>query len=215
MILFDEKFIHCLWSDELRGKKCFAADNIYDLMHDVCYNVDSVSVSDYDEQFGFEINHTDYHLLFVYYDPNYDIKWAFHNGDTIYHKNKNIISDGWHPFNKSSVDEYFEFDFKNYDYQLRYEKKQEDRAFNNTNELIAYWESHYCNAGRPENTMPLIWVKAKEDDSRIFITGFNEYYVQIHTMETRWVHMKELFEKYTFLDGRPCGFANSWKEDEE
>ena len=154
MILFDEKYIHCLWSDELQGKECFVSDSIYDLRHNVNYNENSVFVDGYDEHFGFEVKGTNCHLLFAYYDPNYDIKWAFHNGEIIYYKDK---ADNEHSFSKFTVDKDFEFDFEHYDCYLK-KSEPEDCAFNSTNELITYWESHYCNAGRPENTMPLIWV---------------------------------------------------------
>ena len=209
MILFNEKFIHCLWSDELNGKKCFVADNIYDLRHNVNYNVDSVTVCGYDEEFGFGVNGTNCHLLFAYYDPNYDVKWAFHNGEIIYYKDK---AGNEYSFSKFTVDEDFEFDFKHYEYYLK-EPEPEDCAFNNTNELIAYWESHYRNVSTPENTMPLIWIKSKEfDNTTYLITAYFEKSVHI---EEIWIDVKELFEKYTFLDGRPCGFANGWKENED
>lgn len=78
------------------------------------------------------------------------------------------------------------------------------RPFKDTAELISHYEKHF-NVDYPSFYEPLIWVKAKDDDSRIFITGFNEYYVQIHTIETRWISMKELFENYVFLDNNPCG----------
>ena len=211
MILFDEKFIHCMWSDELKGKECFVADNIYDLRHHVNYNENSVSVSGYDEQFGFEINDTKYashYLPFAYYDPNYDIKWAFHNGEIIYYKDK---ADNEHSFSKFTVDKDFEFDFEHYECYLK-KPEPEDYAFNSTDELIAYWESHYCNADRPENTMPLIWVKSKEfDNTTYLITAYDKENVHI---EEIWIDMKELFEKYTFLDSRPCGWCNGWKENE-
>ena len=61
--------------------------------------------------------------------------------------------------------------------------------------------------------MPLIWVKSKEyDNTTYLITAYDKENVHI---EEIWIDLKELFEKYTFLDGRPCGWCNGWEENED
>lgn len=79
------------------------------------------------------------------------------------------------------------------------------RPFRDTDELIKVW----CNKCPAHNhrerglTMPLIWVRHKEVGSKSLITDFVDDVAVI--VGTEGNGLQELFYKYTFLDGSPCG----------
>ena len=79
--------------------------------------------------------------------------------------------------------------------------KAEERPFENIAELIAHYD-RTANNSRPANTMPLIWVRDKECKSENLIIAYNENCVFIQDV---WFTLSELFDKYEFLDGTPCG----------
>ena len=81
------------------------------------------------------------------------------------------------------------------------EEKKEPayRPFKDCDELIKKSGQSY----RPENTMPLIWVREKESRACNLITGYDdENYV---FLQDRWIDMEVLFNNFEFLDGEPCG----------
>ena len=97
--IFDKQFVYFMWDDSLKGKECFVADEI-DLLEqrvennaiDSFYTVKSHSTSfhypfcvDLSKQNDEYDNTADYR--FVYYDPLYDVKWAWKNGEKIQYKN--------------------------------------------------------------------------------------------------------------------------------
>ena len=63
----------------------------------------------------------------------------------------------------------FNFDGEPKNYRIKPEPKR--RPFKSCDELIRFWESHYCNGNRPKGTMPLIWVKLKENDYIYMVVG--------------------------------------------
>ena len=79
------------------------------------------------------------------------------------------------------------------------------RPFNSCEELINHFDkiNHNVKGGRPENTMPLIWVKDKNENKRILITGF--------TMDSGvfmgliFLTFENLYNNYVFLDGSIIG----------
>lgn len=84
MELFDKKFVHFMWDDELEGKKCFVGNSVDFLMSAVEHNdkarMPYVTKSSYTPPFamvGFE-DTEDGAFTFAYYDPNYDVKWAYY-----------------------------------------------------------------------------------------------------------------------------------------
>lgn len=88
MELFDKKFVHFMWDDELEGKKCFVSDYVDDLKGfvehdrgDMCFEVVGKGTANY----PFEVLHNDTHnsYQFAYYDPNYEVKKAFNEGKKI------------------------------------------------------------------------------------------------------------------------------------
>ena len=86
--LFDKKFVHFMWDDELEGKEGVVADDICELTNcvndgDLHYTKVRKSLS---PAFPFKnINNNDW--LFFYYDPNYEYKRAYAEGKQIQFKN--------------------------------------------------------------------------------------------------------------------------------
>ena len=90
MIKFEEKYVHCFWKDELKGKKGFVADTIQNLrmyVEDkaIPYIV-SLKASD-DENYQFTTFDNDEDYQFCYYDPHYELKVAYEEGKAIQYKN--------------------------------------------------------------------------------------------------------------------------------
>ena len=75
MELFDKKFVHFMWDDELEGKECFVSQSIKALIDIVNMNLRYAIV---------EINKkVAEQWSFFYYDPNYVTKRAYVEGKTI------------------------------------------------------------------------------------------------------------------------------------
>ena len=75
--LFDPKFVHFMWDESLESKEGFVADNIDDLIDkvennrekDSCHR-DGLRHKTIADQYGT-------YWAFFYYDPNYEVKWAY------------------------------------------------------------------------------------------------------------------------------------------
>lgn len=82
-------------------------------------------------------------------------------------------------------------------------KEKHYRPFEDVAELIFEYQNrfHVNNYCIEE---PIIWVKKKvcNGDERSLITAYDIDYVFIQDV---WIDLKELFERYTFLDGSVCG----------
>ena len=144
-------------------------------------------------------------------DYKLTVKTEFHKGNTIYYRNKTYNDSEWHPFSIITAGWDYHFDFDTYEYKVDSKEIVDEsentlyRPFENTNELIEYWDKHYSNGNRPEHTMPLIWVKGKETGNVYLITGYEENeYVCIGGADW-WLNMKDLFEQCKFLDDKCCG----------
>lgn len=89
MELFDKKFVHFMWEDELRGKDCIIDDNIDGLKSHVNdYSDDHTTRVIDSENTVFPFHEPDGNdWRFCYYDPNYECKRAFAEGKTIQFKN--------------------------------------------------------------------------------------------------------------------------------
>ncbi len=80
--LFDQKFLHAMWTDDLDGKECFYADDIPNLKKAVENNIiqykDKLRFSGNEfHPFKAELYPTSAkEYVFAYYDPNYEVKWA-------------------------------------------------------------------------------------------------------------------------------------------
>ena len=99
MKLYNPKFVHFEWSDKLDEQYCFVADNIDSLIskvnaNDTCQFL-KVSKSD-NESCPFEYkykNEISGHSRFAYYDPNYNVKYAYfvqHKDIYVTLRNRNI-----------------------------------------------------------------------------------------------------------------------------
>lgn len=91
MELFDKKYVHFMWDEELEGKKGFVANGIAELRFIVNHTQDitttTVRKSDYEDTFVSNDNGVRYR--FFYYDPNYDCKKAYYEGKQIQYKDIN------------------------------------------------------------------------------------------------------------------------------
>lgn len=57
-------------------------------------------------------------------------------------------------------------------------------------------------AGLPENARPLVWIKHKESDNVLLITG----YLNNGIFADNFYSFEELYEKFEYMSGKPCGF---------
>lgn len=95
--LFDRRFVHFMWEDELLGKKGFVADVISELRDLVNKGTTEskkyACVTDSHDQYPFSLeNEEGFSWNFFYYDPLYIYKVAFNEGKTIQIKN-HILGD--------------------------------------------------------------------------------------------------------------------------
>lgn len=99
----------------------------------------------------------------------------------------------------------FRFKIKRGNYAFAYlvERAAEKwRPFKGLGELITAWQKKTGVTARP-NTMPLIWVRPKNDlNMRAAIIAFDDRNVYIID---EWYYYTAFFEMYEFLDGTPCG----------
>jgi hypothetical protein len=80
--------------------------------------------------------------------------------------------------------------------------------FDTVQELVDAWDKKYPqNKNRPEGTMPLIWIKNKQKNRVYLITDFlfDKYFNNDVGTEDENLQLKELFERFTFLDGSIIG----------
>ena len=106
-----------------------------------------------------------------------------------------------------------------YDYGNNAEKVKEKnyRPFKNCDELVCcYNEKAYTpiiavsmNTKLYKLFRPNIWIKSKEYGTDNMITAFDGNNESIGGscvfIQDIWIDMKELFDKFTFCDGSPCG----------
>lgn len=86
MELFDKRFVHFMWDDELKGKRCFLEDGI-DVLKTLVEDgrpclYHEVKESN-DPNHPFQSNTIGINFAFAYYDPNYEVKKAFNKGKKI------------------------------------------------------------------------------------------------------------------------------------
>ena len=195
--LFNKKYVHFMWSDELNGKECFVADRIDVLRDYVERNVTVAKInvlkSDYESTpFTYieEANVFNKDYIFAYYDPNYECKVAFNEGKTIQVKN---CRNEWIDCNPTWN--------KEYEYRIKPETEKKYRAFKNTDELINYVLKRDNIPINKNARLPLIWVKSSSG-VKMLITGFSEHEVLVsgELYSLAW-----LCENCTFLDGTKCG----------
>ena len=82
---FDKRFIHCVWDESLKEKRCFLADSIVELQERVESNNTKflyTVVKQYHGDYPFQVSY-DLVFTFCYYDPYYDLKVALEQGQTL------------------------------------------------------------------------------------------------------------------------------------
>lgn len=82
---FDKRFIHCVWDESLKEKRCFLADNVVELQERVESNATKFLYTVVRQHHGTYPFQVDYNLVFpfCYYDPYYDLKLALEQGQTL------------------------------------------------------------------------------------------------------------------------------------
>ena len=85
MIEFEDKYVHFRWTEELKGKDCFVADDIATLCSAFENGTRRTVTDKFNECYPFEARGG---FRFAYYDPNYDCKIAFNEGKKIQSRQK-------------------------------------------------------------------------------------------------------------------------------
>lgn len=103
MELFDKKFVHFMWEDELEGKTCFVADDIDVLQEEVMKGIstDIVHTHNTSTQTSFPFETIADYYRFAYYDPNYGIKKAYMEGTQVQYRSKG--TERWHDTSESDI----------------------------------------------------------------------------------------------------------------
>ena len=83
MELFDKRFVHFMWDDELEGKRGFLSSGIDTLIKMVNKDSDRTEIQEGCERDLPFCKHTTVECRFAYYDPNYEAKRAFNEGKKI------------------------------------------------------------------------------------------------------------------------------------
>ena len=84
--LFDKRFVHFMWDDELEGKQVFVADNINSLIERIEKGTSIYKVH-WSRDTGMPFESEDLvRYRFAYYDENYSIKKAFNEGKKVQYR---------------------------------------------------------------------------------------------------------------------------------
>lgn len=198
--IFDKKFVHFMWDDELEGKMGFAADAITSLQtavdkNDILrrYTVKQPGSN----SFPIEMTTGDC-FKFFYYDPLYIFKEAWKDGRPVQYMTTINIKNEW-----ADVPDSWNWNI-NSDTKYRIRPEKAWRPFKDINELQSVW----CNK-RPLDTFKtdldelIIWVHEKQGPRTIQIRGFNYNDNQIDI--GHWCSLEYLYNIYEFLDGTSCG----------
>lgn len=90
--LFEEKYLHAVWNNELEGKDCYVENNIPDLIKEITYNEYTSKVTySKDNQFPFSTSRSEYR--FAYYDPYLKFKKAQNEGKQLWVKHVSSATD--------------------------------------------------------------------------------------------------------------------------
>lgn len=109
-----------------------------------------------------------------------------------YYKPKEITDPSWN--------------WLDYDYQVQEELKPKYRPYKDIDELFKDWaeKTHNVPANMEKLVRPLIWVKRDVVD---YYEGLITLYYSDNTIliGEQVFNLAQLFERFTFLDGSPCG----------
>ncbi len=190
MELFDKEFVHFIWDDDLKNKKCLLADSIGNLVN----LVNGSGVNGYCDEVKksrnagkpFEDRDEDC-WRFAYYDPRYECKKAFNEGKPI--QFQWIGKEHW-----TDVTEERQLTLENINLRIKPEE-HEYRPFVDFSELMEIIGTK------------LFWVKTKDTFNEFLVTGNQNGAVYI---VDRWYTMQGLFDDFTFPNGSPCGVKLEW-----
>lgn len=205
MELFDKKFVHFMWDDELEGKEVFVADSMEDLIFAVENDGKCAVKTNALRYNGNNVKPFHAYMLgansytFAYYDPNYEVKKAY------YKEGKKVqVGDYIGNWADCHGEPHWSDNCK---YRIKPECPCEEktfRPFKDCDELVEFWSKNYQTGFRPANTKPLIWVRLKVDKRERLIVAFGTDFVEIGN-KAKAVPLQKLFDDYEFLDGSPCG----------
>jgi hypothetical protein len=197
--IFDKRFVHFMWDDELKGKRCFVSDGIDELRVTVEkageYDLRTVIFSR-DESAPFKTVDGLYAWKFAYYDPNYEVKKAFNEGKKVQVKRIDSFVD-W-------VDCDEPIWSKECNYRIKPEEEKRYRPYENSAEMIADFIDRF-KVNCPPYCEPLIWVRNKnKKDERQLVYCFMDLIIK---MDNTYWDMNDLFYRWTYLDGSPVGMV--------
>ena len=120
--IFDKKFVHFMWTDELKDKEGFFADCIDTIVNRVNNNITETVDEKYvfgscthgDNAYPFSLENA--HYRFFYCDPLYEYKWAYNHG-------KKVEVYGFVGISRAWVEVTDDWKWKeNYEYRIKPEK---------------------------------------------------------------------------------------------
>ena len=131
-MIFSDKYLYCIYNDKvsnLKNKLVFAADDIYSLQRKVEEGKELTSLkgrSSFEHRM-FGTSNGDWN--FIYYDPNYDIKVAYENGEDILYKS--CLSDSWRFLEKGAL-----INWENPEYIFKIAEKYKTSDFEKAIEIM-------------------------------------------------------------------------------
>lgn len=220
MELFDSKFVHFMWNDELKGKDCFVANNMEDLIfaveHDGKCSIKTNALrysGNNVEPFHPYLLGTNCFYPFVYYDPNYEVKKAYYKEGKKVQVKRSDMSDDWVDCDEPLWCEKCLYRIKPecpcedgidskacVGCEHSEDGKKEYRPYESSAEMIVDFIDRF-KVNCPSYCEPLIWVKTKSNDARFLITGFGKKV----SVDGVTYSLDELFKYYAYLDGSPVG----------
>ena len=198
--IFDKKFVHFMWDDELEGKDGFFADDICELTNrvhsgDLHHTKMRRSLN---PAFPFKDTNNN-NWLFFYHDPLYDVKLAWKQGKTVQYMTTIYAKNRW----EDVPNEWYWDGDADTEYRIKPEK--EWRPCKDVQELKKVWYGKMpfdvLNDGPEE---PFIWVRWKGGREHKLITGYYNGGSQVFLCG-EWISLERLFKYYEFLDGSRCG----------
>lgn len=197
--IFDPKFVHFMWDEVLVGKIGFAADNIDVLQNAVEKNelnrrciVTKSGGNDHPFESKSLIR-----FRFFYYDPLYIFKEAWKEGRAVQYMTTINVKNGW-----ADVTKDWAWDI-NHDTQYRIKPERDLRPFKDIQELKNAWSDKAGVSADYEE--PMIWVRWKDGNEHRLINAYNYGGGREIKICGDWVSLRQLFERYEFIDGTPCG----------
>ena len=216
--LFDKRFVHFMWANELKGKRGFLSSGIDTLIKMVNEDSDRTEIQKGCERDLPFCKHITVECRLAYYDPNYEVKKAY------YKEGKKVqVGDYIGNWADCHGEPHWSDNCK---YRIKPEcpceegidskacagcpqdewRKQTFRPFKDCDELVEFWSKNYQTGFRPANTKPLVNIKKKNCQEIYFITGFDfDTECSRVFVNNEWLTLDELFNNFEFLDRNIIG----------